>query len=238
MSSEGQVEQRPGISSSTRWVLLGTVASKPLQLATNVMLARILGPASFGYLNIANATAMTLGGIAGFGLGEAASRFIAENFRRDRTTAIGFAALIIWLALAAGIAVFGAAWLLRDFWAARVFLGAAGEEVLALCLLLGLLNLLFSLSVNVFTGLQKFREVTALSVAASVFGGSRCLAARPLLRRARCAAWVAPGVDRLRPVGRYACAASNRRSAYFRKAFRRPARRKSSISACLRGSPD
>lgn len=164
MSSEGQNEQRPGISTSTRWVLLGTVVTKPLQLATSVVLARILGPASFGYLNIANVTAMTLGGIAGFGLGEAANRFIAENFRRDRTTAIGFAALIIWTSFAIGVAIFGAAWLLRDFWAIRVFHGAASEEVVALCLLLGLLNLLFSLSVNIFTGLQTFRDLTVLSV--------------------------------------------------------------------------
>ncbi len=36
---------RPSIAQSSRWVLAGTLLAKPLQLATNVLLARVLGPA-------------------------------------------------------------------------------------------------------------------------------------------------------------------------------------------------
>ncbi len=171
MSSGDEGQRRPAISASTRWVLAGTVLAKPLQLAMNVMLARLLGPAAFGYLSLANTTAMTLSGIAGLGMGEAASKFIAENYRRARPTAVGIAALIIWFSLALGVVVFSLAWFLRDFWALRVFHLESLDGIVALCLMLGLLNLLFSLSVNMFTGLQSFRDVTVLSAlqAALVF---------------------------------------------------------------------
>ncbi len=164
MSEDTAVPARPGIAESSRWVLVGTALTKPLQLVTNIMLARMLAPAAFGTLNLANATAVTLSGIAGLGLGDAANRFMAENFRRNRKSAVQISSLIVWVSVAISLVFFGTAWLVRAHWMTSIFQPFPADRILGLCLLLGFVNLLFSLSANLFTGIQSFRDVTTLSV--------------------------------------------------------------------------
>ena len=208
MSEEGTSAPRPSIAESSRWILLGTALTKPLQLATNVMLARILAPAGFGTLNLANATAVTLGGIAGLGLGEAANKFMAENFRRDREAATQIASLVIWSSLLLAMVLFGIAWLARDFWTPWIFNVALGHTLLALCLALGFVNLVYSLAVNLFTGIQSFRDVAVLAILqailvilvalplAHVYGVAGALTGS-VVGSAACVAWAATRLRRI-----------------------------------------
>jgi O-antigen/teichoic acid export membrane protein len=163
-SVDASIRTRPGIATSSKWVLFGTVLSKPVQLATALMLARLLGPAGLGILSLANATAVTFSGGASLGLGDAASKFIAEHYRRDRAKATAIASLIVWILVLVGAVSFGGAWFSRGYWAPRLFHGAAADGVVGLCLLLAFGNLLGSLSMNLFTGLQQFRHLAVLSV--------------------------------------------------------------------------
>jgi O-antigen/teichoic acid export membrane protein len=165
---EGPDTGRPSIAQSSRWVLAGTLLAKPLQLATNVLLARVLGPAGFGLLGLANTTALAMGSIASLGLNDATSKFLAEHYRRDRPTGAAIAGVIFWtLAVFCG-AFFAIAWLARDLWGQRVFHDAVSDPTLALCLALGFVNVLFAFANCAFSGLQLFREATFLLLLQSV----------------------------------------------------------------------
>jgi O-antigen/teichoic acid export membrane protein len=155
---------RPGILASSKWVLLGTALSKPLQLATSLMLARMLGPAGFGMLSLVNATAVTLSAAAGLGLGEAASKFMSEHFRRDRAKGIEIVSLVVWVLVLSGVVCFGGAWFSRDYWAPHLLHASSNDALVGLCLVLAFGNVLVSLSINLFSGLQRFGQLTKLSV--------------------------------------------------------------------------
>lgn len=166
--NKSDLSVRPSIAQSSKWVLTGTILSKPVQVATNVLLARVLGPAGFGLLGLANTTALTLGGIASLGLNDAASKFIAEHFRRDRPKGVAISRVILWTLLSCATAFFLAAWFTRELWGARVFLNAASEGTIGLCLALGVLNVMFAFANCAFTGLQFFREATLLQLLQSI----------------------------------------------------------------------
>lgn len=155
---------RPSIAVSSRWILIGTLLSKPVQLATNVLLARILGPAGFGLLGLANTTGLAFSGIASLGLNDAAGKFIAEHFRRDPKTSAAISRVIFSTLFVVGAAFFLLAWLLRDAWGQRIFAEAVSDNVIALCLGLGFVNVLFAFANSALTGLQDFRAVTLLTL--------------------------------------------------------------------------
>jgi O-antigen/teichoic acid export membrane protein len=150
---------------STRLVLLSTVAARPIQLATSVFVARLLGPAGFGVLGLANSAAVTLSGICGLGFGDAAAKFIAQHFRRNRSKAEAFTSTIFWAASILGLVLMLAGWFLRRFWIAHLFPVGTPSAVVALCLTLAVANLLSSLCQNIFGGLQSFRDVAVFGVA-------------------------------------------------------------------------
>src|SRR5258705_3808555 len=155
---------RPSITNSSKWVFAGTFLSKPIQLLTNVFLARILGPASFGMMGLATSLAVTLSVIAGLGLGDASYKYVAEFYRADRTQGTRLASVIVWTTTLFSSAFFLLLWLLRGLWTHAVFPSSVSAEVIGLCLILAWLNLLFAVLAGVFAGLQRFREFTVLNV--------------------------------------------------------------------------
>jgi O-antigen/teichoic acid export membrane protein len=163
---------RPSIATSGKWVFAGTFLSKPIQLVTNVFLARLLGPASFGVLGLATALAVTLSLVAGLGLGDAACKYVAEYYRRDRLQGTRLASVIVWSTTLFSSALFLTMWLLRGLWMSAVFPPSTPAAVIGFCLCLAWLNLLFAVLVGIFAGLQRFREFTILNVlqAATVAG--------------------------------------------------------------------
>ena len=154
----------PSITNSSKWVLAGTFLSKPIQLATNVFLGRILGPAGFGVMGLATSMAVTLSLIAGLGLGDAAYKYVAEFYRADRTQGTRLAAVIVWSTAVFSAAFFLVLWLLRGRWTRMVFPPYIPAKVIGLCLCLAWLNLMFAVLAGIFTGLQRFREFTILNL--------------------------------------------------------------------------
>jgi O-antigen/teichoic acid export membrane protein len=157
-------DQRPSITHSSRWVFVGTVVSKPVQLFTTVLIARLLGPAGFGVFGLATSMAVTLSLVAGLGLGDASYKYVAEYYRKDKGKGTQFAAVIIWSATVFATVLFVALWLLRSFWMSWIFPPATTNAIIGLCFCLAWANLIFGLLIGVFTGLQRFRDFAILNL--------------------------------------------------------------------------
>jgi O-antigen/teichoic acid export membrane protein len=156
--------ERPSITKSSKWVLAGTVSSRTIQLFTNILVARLLGPASFGLVGLASSLALTVSMFAALGFGEAINKYLAEFYLRDSRKGSRFASVIIWTALPFTGACLLGLWLMRGIWAGWVFPPSTSTNIIGLCLFLTLGNLLFALLSGVFSGLQRFREFTILGL--------------------------------------------------------------------------
>lgn len=164
LTGEDRRLERPSITNSSKWVLAGTIFSKPIQLFTNILVARLLGPASFGVLGLASSLAVTLSLVASLGLGDAIYKYLGEYYRTDRTRGTQLASVIVWTAILFTAVFLFLLWVTRGLWVARLFPPATPTKIIALCLCLTLGNLLFSLLVGAFSGLQRFREFTTINV--------------------------------------------------------------------------
>ena len=173
---ERRVGIRPSITRSSKWVVAGTVLSKPIQLFTIILIARLLGPASFGVFGLASSLAGTLSLMAGLGLGDAINKYLAEYHQKDNEKGTQLASVIIWTAVSCTVFFLAVLWVARSLWVGRVFPLATSTRLVALCLCLTLGNLLLVLLLGVFSGLQRFREFTILNLiqaaAIAVFAAS------------------------------------------------------------------
>ena len=71
------------LARGTLWSLGGAVISRGLQLASSILVARMLGKENFGVLGMVQSTIGMLGIFAGFGLGTTATKYIAEYRDKD-----------------------------------------------------------------------------------------------------------------------------------------------------------
>jgi len=144
--------------------LAGTILSKPVQLFTIVMFARILGPERFGLVGLATSSAITLYGIANLGLAEAANKFVAEYYTGDTEKAARYSSTIIALVVSLSLVLFAVLWLSRARWSERMFPAGTPSLTIALCLCLAWLNLVFAVLIGVISAVKLFREVTILNI--------------------------------------------------------------------------
>jgi O-antigen/teichoic acid export membrane protein len=82
------------------WSFTGSLVSRVLALAAAVLVARVLGKASYGELGMVQTTIGMFGTLAGFGMGTTAAKFVAEFRTTDPMKAgkiISLSSLISWV---------------------------------------------------------------------------------------------------------------------------------------------
>lgn len=156
------VRSRPSCIRSSRWVTIGTLVCRPLQFCFNVSLARILGPAALGLLNLAQSTASSLAGIAQIGLDGAANKFTAEFYRRDPSMGRRLSSLIIFTSGIFSSIFFLLAWLSSPIWGYKIFPASVSLAEIGACLLLGWVSVQYAIGQSLLTGLQLFREIALI----------------------------------------------------------------------------
>ncbi|HEY0430163.1 MAG TPA: oligosaccharide flippase family protein [Pyrinomonadaceae bacterium] len=159
--------QPQSLRKSSRWVFAGTVLSRPIQMVSIVVLARMLGPDGFGVVALVTSTAITLYAIVNVGLAEASNKYVAEFYSEDPLGAARYSSTIVTIVLGLSVICFIALWFLRRHWAYSVFPWTTPQTTIALCLVLAWLNLLFALLSSLLSAVQLFREVTLLAIAQS-----------------------------------------------------------------------
>jgi O-antigen/teichoic acid export membrane protein len=155
------------VAGGAAWSLAGAALARALALGATVLLARELGAVGFGEYNLVLATAGMLQALTGFGLGETATRWLAGPARADPDAAGRVVALSVLVAAALGGAAAAALaaaapWLSAEVLRAPALAGAlrAGAPLLVLGPIGGAL-------LGVLAGLERFRDVAAVSAAAA-----------------------------------------------------------------------
>lgn len=143
----------------TLWSFAGTLLSRVLALAAAVLVARMLGKASYGELGIIQSTIGMVGAIAGFGMGTTAAKFVAEFRRTDPVKAGKIIALSSFVSWSTGITL-GATLFLLAPWLTRSALAApALSPYIQLSSLLLLLNAVNGAQTGVLSGFEAFRKI-------------------------------------------------------------------------------
>lgn len=141
------------------WSLAGSLLSRLLALAAAVLVARILGKASYGELGIVQSTIGMFGTLAGFGMGTTAAKFVAEFRSTDPAKAgriIALSSIVSWctgITLGAVLFCF-APWLARNSLAAPEL--TPYIQLSALLLVLSAIN---GAQTGVLSGFEVFRKI-------------------------------------------------------------------------------
>lgn len=141
------------------WTVAGSVISRVLALVAALLVARIVGKASYGELGVVQSTIGMFGTLAGFGMGTTAAKFVAEFRNTDPVKAGKIIALSNIISWGMGITL-GATLFVLAPWLARSSLAVPElGPLLQLSALLLLLNAVNGSQTGVLSGFEAFREI-------------------------------------------------------------------------------
>ena len=144
------------------WSGVGAVVSRLLALGTAIVTAQVLGKVAFGELGMIQSTVQMFATFATFGVGLAATRYVAEFRTADPERAGRVIAMSYLLALLSGsvvglVMVFGSTLVAEQFLAAPHLAGIVVLSSLAL-----LVQVLDQVQIGTLSGLEAFRRRSTL----------------------------------------------------------------------------
>jgi len=165
------VKQNPSISPITYrlargafWSVVGGVASRALTMGSSIIVARLLGKEGYGEIGMVQSTMGMFGVFAGFGLGAAATKYIAEFRTKDPARAGRIANLIILSSLAIG-GLMAIMCLGMSGWLAEKTLNRSDlSPLLAAGALLLFVSTLGGVMLAVLAGFEAFREIARINI--------------------------------------------------------------------------
>lgn len=152
----------------TLWSLLGALISRFSTLISAILMAKFLGGVGFGELGTVQATVGMLGLVAGFGLGQTSTKYVAQfrssdPFRAGRIlTLTSLIALVTGAAMASALVVF-APWLSAHSLSAPHLAGYL--QISALLLLFSVLN---GAQIGTLAGLEAFPLIARINLVTAV----------------------------------------------------------------------
>ncbi|MBD5781080.1 oligosaccharide flippase family protein [Pelagicoccus sp. NFK12] len=144
------------------WTLVGTLTERAFNLLTSIIAARILGKSTFGEFGIIQSTIMMMGVFAGFSMGVAATKFIAQyrDSSPNKTVQVHFIATTI--ASTGGIVMCVALILSAPFLAADLLENPQLEPYLKVSSVLLLLTAISGVQNGTLAGFESFKTIAKI----------------------------------------------------------------------------
>jgi O-antigen/teichoic acid export membrane protein len=165
-SASGPLARR--FAGGVAWNFVATVSMQGSTFLANLLLANLLGAPAFGRYALTLGTLQAIGGVAGLGLGTAATRFVAEWRTSDRERAgrfIGLCRAIAWIAalVAAGLLLVSA-----DALSGRVLQTVEVAPMLRVGAIPAIAIVLSSVHAGALAGLEQYAALGRAALASGV----------------------------------------------------------------------
>jgi len=152
----------------TFWTLAGTIVSRFFTLIASIFLARLLGKKGFGELGVIQSSVGILGALAGFGQGVTATKYVAELRLSNPTRAGKIIALSTVSAGSIGALSMTALVLSAPWLSERVLAAGHLGRILQVAAIIPFLTALSGSQVGSLVGLEAFRTIASVTVAAGL----------------------------------------------------------------------
>ncbi len=145
------------------WSLVGLLASRGLNMAAMILLARILGKIEFGEIGVVQTTLGMVQTLAGFGLGYAATKYVAEFRASDKNKAGRIIAFCNLSAVATGAFMAVVFFLLAPWLAVHALAAPNLSRPLQVSSLLLLVTTVAGTQTGILAGFEAFKPIARMS---------------------------------------------------------------------------
>lgn len=166
-----RVRERPlayRLAHGAFWSLFGAVIARVLGLAAVVIVARVLGKAGYGQFGIVQSTMGMFGVFAGFGLGQTATKYVAELRDREPERAGKILGLAGVVALVTGIGMAAVLYGFAPWLASRTLNAPELAPLLRIGALILLLEALNGAQMGALSGFEAFKVAAKIDIIAGI----------------------------------------------------------------------
>ncbi|MCX8129608.1 MAG: oligosaccharide flippase family protein [Clostridia bacterium] len=150
------------------WSLSGSVLSRGMMMASNILVARILGKVSYGGLAIIQSTVVMAGIFAGFGIKDTCRKFIAALKTSDKEKTGRVMGLCIMFAVFSGGVIAVIMNIAAPFLAEKLFNSKSLVTPLRISSLLIFINGIVGAQMGIITGFECFRQDAVRGVISNI----------------------------------------------------------------------
>lgn len=152
----------------TFWSLFGAITSRLISLMTFVFVARLLGLVDYGKFGIVQSTVSMFGVFAGFGLGQASTKYIAELRYKHPERAGRIIALSGLVAMAFGVIVASILFVLSPWLANKTLSDPGITNILRIGSFILLIESMIGAQIGALVGLEAFKTTAKINMILSV----------------------------------------------------------------------
>jgi O-antigen/teichoic acid export membrane protein len=156
------------IAKGAFWGFVGSVLSQMIGMLTSIYTARILGKVGFGELGIIRSSVLMFGSLAGFGIGLAATKYIAEFRTIDKLKTGRIIGVLNATSTTLGLSASVLCFFMSDFLSIAMFSSSDFSVMIKYASPLLFLGSYSSYQIGVISGFEKFKALSLIMLVDSV----------------------------------------------------------------------
>lgn len=144
------------------WSVIGSIAVFAAKLLTSIVVARLLGKASYGAFGVITSTILLFATFAGFGLGMTGTKFLAEHKACPQVSG-RIVGLIFTISVILGLALSLSIYIFADLISNHALNDPKLTQELRIGSSFAIFIVLFNAQVGILTGFEEFRQLAVVS---------------------------------------------------------------------------